>query len=110
VDAGNFKGVQEVDNLGVNISCDVKRYVDFMHKNGFYAEGICHVGVDIVEEIDKISVGILKRFPNAVFFGGQLIFPKDSFVLRFLHNYTVFALQKRLYRQGVPFVILPIRV
>ncbi len=110
VDAGNFKGVQEVGNLEVNITSDVKRYVDFMHKNGFYAEGICHVGVDVVEEIDKISAGILKRFPNAVFFGGQLIFPKDSFILRFLHNYTVFALQKRLYRQGVPFVILPIRV
>lgn len=110
VDAGNFKGAQELDNLEVNITCDVKRYVDFMHKNGFYAEGICNVGVDVVEEIDKASIGILKRFPNAVFFGGQLIFPKDSFVLRFLHNYTVFALQKRLYRQGVPFVILPIRV
>jgi Amino acid permease len=110
VDAGNFKGIHEVDKLEANITCDVKRYADFMHKNGFYAEGICHVGVDVVDEIDKISAGILKRFPNAVFFGGQLIFPKDSFVLRFLHNYTVFALQKRLYRQGTPFVILPIRV
>jgi hypothetical protein len=52
----------------------------------------------------------LQRFPNAIFFGGQLIFPHDSFMLRFLHNYTVFTLQKRLYREGIPFVILPIRV
>ena len=110
VDAGNFKGAHEVENLEANVKSDMKRYVDFMRKNGYYAEGIPVVGVDVVEEVNTISAEILKRFPNAVFFGGQLIFPKDSFILRFLHNYTVFALQKRLYRQGVPFVILPIRV
>jgi amino acid transporter len=110
VDAGNFKGVHEVENLESNVKSDMKRYVDFMRKNGFYAEGLSVVGVDVVEEVNQIAAGILKRFPNAVFFGGQLIFPKDSFILRFLHNYTVFALQKRLYRQGIPFVILPIRV
>jgi hypothetical protein len=110
VDTGNFKGVHEVKNLETNIKNDLKRYVDFMHKNGFYAESMSVVGVDVVEEVNQIAVGILKRFPNVVFFGGQLIFPKDSFILRFLHNYTVFALQKRLYRQGIPFVILPIRV
>ena len=110
VDAGNFKGVNEVENLESNAKSDIRRYVDFMQKNGYYAEGISVVGVDVAEEIDEVAPEILKRFPNAVFFGGQLIFPKDSFILRFLHNYTVFALQKRLYRQGVPFVILPIRV
>jgi amino acid transporter len=110
VDAGNFKGVHEVENLEATVKSDMRRYVDFMQKNGFYAEGISVVGVDVVEEVNRIAPEILKRFPSAVFFGGQLIFPKDSFVLRFLHNYTVFALQKVLYRQGVPFVILPIRV
>jgi hypothetical protein len=68
------------------------------------------MGVDVVEQINNAAVEILKRFPNAVFFGGQLIFPKDSILLPLLHNYTVFALQKKLYRQGIPFVILPIRV
>lgn len=110
VDAGNFKGVHEVENLESNVKNDMKRYVDFMRKNGFYAEGISVVGVDVAEEISQIAPEITKRFPNVVFFGGQLIFPKDSFILRFLHNYTVFALQKILYRQGIPFVILPLRV
>jgi len=110
VDTGNFKGVDEIQHLESHIKSDIKRYTDFMQKNGYYAEGLSVVGVDIVEEVDKISEGVLKRFPNAVFFGGQLIFPQDSFVLRFLHNYTVFALQKKLYRKGVPFTILPIRV
>jgi hypothetical protein len=89
---------------------DIARYVNFMHKQGFYSEGTFRVGTDVVEEVNSIAPEILKRFPNAVFFGGQLIFPKDSLILRFLHNYTVFAMQKKLYREGIPFVILPIRV
>lgn len=110
VDVGNFKGAQEVQNLEAEAQKDVKRYVKFMNKQGFYAEGIYKIGVDVIDEVEKCAPEILERFPNSVFFGGQLIFPKDSFVLRLLHNHTVFALQKRLYRQGIPFVILPIRV
>lgn len=110
VDAGNFKGAQEICNLESQVKGDLDRYVKLMNKNGFYAEGVCVVGVDIIDGVTGVVPGILERFPQAIFFGGQLIFPRDSFMLRFMHNYTVFALQKRLYRQGVPFVILPIRV
>lgn len=110
IDTGNFKGVNQIENLEAKVKRDITRYVDFMQRNNYYAEGKSVVGVDIVEEIDKIAANIIKRFPNAVFFGGQLIFIKDSFISKFLHNYTVFALQKRLYQQGIPFVILPIKV
>lgn len=110
IDTGNFKGVHQIENLEAKVKSDITRYVDFMQRNNYYAEGNSVVGVDVVEEIDKVAADIIKRFPNAVFFGGQLIFIKDSFISKFLHNYTVFALQKRLYRQGIPFVILPIRV
>ena len=110
IDTGNFKGVNQIENLEAKVKRDITRYVDFMQRNNYYAEGKSAVGVDIVEEIDNVAADIIKRFPNAVFFGGQLIFTKDSFISKFLHNYTVFALQKRLYRQGIPFVILPIRV
>jgi amino acid transporter len=110
LDAGNFKGTQEVDRLKAQVQDDLSRYVNFVRKQGFQAEGISVMGTDVVEEVALLAPGILERFPNSIFFGGQLIFPKDSFVLRILHNYTVFALQKRLYWHGLPFVILPIRV
>ncbi|MFA7653016.1 MAG: APC family permease [Candidatus Omnitrophota bacterium] len=110
VDAGNFKGKAEVGKVEAEAKSDIARYVNFMHKQGFYSEGVFKVGTDVVEEVSGIAPEILARFPNVVFFGGQLIFPKDSLILRFLHNYTVFAMQKKLYREGIPFVILPIRV
>ncbi len=110
VDAGNFKGAEEIEHLRTQIKSDLDRYIDFMQKNGYYAEGFYSIGVDIVEEIAQITLKILGRFPNPVFFGGQLIFPKDSFLSRLLHNYTVFAVQRRLYNKGIPVVIMPIRV
>ncbi len=110
VDAGNFKGAEEVDNLTVQIQKDVDRYVEFMHRQGRYAEGLSYVGVEVIEEIEKIGPEIRRRHPNAVFFGGQLVFPKESVFNRWLHNYTVFAMQQRFYQDGIPFVILPIRV
>jgi hypothetical protein len=110
VDAGNFKSPEEMDSLQSKIHGELDSYIKFMNKHGHYALGFSSIGVDVVEEVEKIANNIIKNYGNVVFFGGQLVFPKDSLILRFLHNYTVFALQKRLYRQGIPFVILPIRV
>ena len=66
--------------------------------------------MDIVQEAVDLAPKILEKFPQSVFFGGQLVFPNDSWLIRFLHNYTVFALQRKFYLRGIPFVILPIRV
>ncbi len=79
VDAGNFKGLAEIDHLRARIKSDLDRFIDFVQRNGYYAEGFSSIGVDVVEEIAQITLRILQRFPNPVFFGGQLIFPKDSF-------------------------------
>ena len=110
IDAGNFKGEEEIENLKNHVKTDLDHYVDFMKRQGYYAEGFPVIGVDVVEGVNKITPQIIQRFPNSVFFGGQLLFEKDSFWAPLFHNYTVFTLQKRLYRQGVSFVILPIRV
>lgn len=110
LDAGNFKGAHEVDRLKMDTDKNVKQYVAFMNKHGYYADGIGVIGVNIVDEAAQLAGKILERFPNAVFFGGQLIFEKESFITRLFHNYTVFTLQKRLYPMGIPFVILPVRV
>ena len=110
IDAGNFKGKEEIENLGKHVKNDLDRYVNFMKRQGYYAEAVSAVAVDVVDEVDQITPRIVERFPNAVFFGGQLLFEKDTLFAPLFHNYTVFAMQKRLYRQGIPFVILPIRV
>ena len=110
VDAGNFKGISEMESLKKQVNLDLDRYVNFMNQQGYYAEEISVIGVDVVDQVAQITPQIVEKFPNAVFFGGQLLFTKDSLFAPLFHNYAVFSIQKKLYRQGVPFVILPIRI
>jgi amino acid transporter len=110
VDAGAFKGVAEIEHLRTRSKQEADRYVEFMRRNGYYAEAVTSVAIDIVEEVTQLAPKVLARFPHAVFFGGQLVFARDSFLSRWLHNYTAFAIQRRFYHQGIPIVILPVRV
>ncbi len=110
VDAGNFKGADEVHNLEEHIREECNRYVDLMRREGYYSEAYTSVGTDIADEIAKLSPQIIKKFPQSIFFAGQLIFADESFLTRLLHNNIVFAIQKRLYRQGIPFQVMPFRV
>ncbi len=110
IDAGNFKGSEEVDRLQTHIQKEINQYVEFMRRHGYYSEGVCSLGIDIVDQVSGIAPKIQERFPQAVFFGGQLVFPKDTVLSRWLHNYIAFSVQRRFYRQGIPFMILPIRV
>ena len=110
IDAGVFKGAKEIEGLKAQVSKDIDTYVKLLSSRGYYAEGFTSVGTDVVEEITKLAPEILKKFPNAVFFGGQIVFPNDSVLTRWLHNYTVFASQRKLYAEGIPFVVLPIKV
>jgi len=110
VDAGVFKGLEEMEALKTHIQADLDHYVKFVRDRGLYAEGVSAVGVDVVEEVVKLAPEIRQRFPKAIFFGGQLVFPNETFFTRLLHNHIVFAVQRQLYRQGVAFVIMPIRL
>jgi len=110
VDAGNFKGTEEIERLRQHNATEVERYVQYMRRSGFFAEGMSGIGTDIVTEVVELAPQVMQKYPNAVFAGGQLVFPEDRFVYRLLHNYVVFAIQRRLYQAGYPFLVLPIRV
>jgi amino acid transporter len=110
IDAANFKGTEEIEKLKLHVSHELDKYVKLMQSQGFYAEGISAIGTDAVEEICETAKKIQEKYPNAVFFGGQMVFPKDTFFSRLLHNYTTFAVQRKFYQQGIPFIIMPVRV
>ena len=110
LDAGNFKGAAEVENLREHSRVEVERYVGYMSRRGFYSEAHIALGTDIVEEAAKLCDIIAEKFPLAQFFAGQLVFKDESMVTRWLHNHTVFELQRRLYQNGRAMLILPIQV
>jgi hypothetical protein len=110
IDAGNFKGADEIENLGSFVRNETSKYVDYMQDHGHYAEAYFSIGTDVVDEVNKLVPSIRAKFPDIVFFGGQLVFTNETIMDRWLHNYTVFAVQQNLYVHGIPFVILPVKV
>ena len=110
LDAGNFKGAAEVENLRRHVAAEGERYGAYLRARGLHAEARFAIGTDVVEEATNLCASLRQRYPNSQFFAGQLVFKDDSFLTRLLHNYTVFALQRRFYRNGWPMLILPIRV
>lgn len=110
IDYDIFKGADEVAKLEEKTKEDVQKYIDFMRKMGYNADGFTSTGMDVIEEILKIAPKIREKYPNSIFFGGQLVFEKETLMNRILHNYTSFEIQKKLYQQGVQFVLLPIKL
>jgi len=53
---------------------------------------------------------VLRGFPRATFFAGQVVFQRERWYDAILHNQTAFAIQKRLQWAGMTMVILPVRV
>jgi hypothetical protein len=61
-------------------------------------------------EIMRLSKEAAAKFPNNIFFAGQLLFLNETRVTRWLHNHTALALQQKFFLANLPFVVLPIRV
>jgi TRAP-type C4-dicarboxylate transport system substrate-binding protein len=88
----------------------VNRYVAYMRQEGFYAEAHFALGTDVADVAANLCATVAQRFPQAQFFAGQLVFKDENLLTRWLHNHTVFELQRRLYQNGWPMLILPIQV
>jgi len=110
IDTGNFKGSGAVDALRDHCIESLQQYVDLGRRLGMPSSSFLAVGTDAVDELEHTCLEIARKFPKSTFFAGQLVFQKDTWLHRFLHNQTAYSLQRRLQWAGVPMVILPTRV
>ncbi len=110
VDAGNFKGVADIEALRAYTEKESKRYVNFATARGYGSKAFTSIGYDVTGEVMKLAREAAGQFPNHVFFAGQLLFTNETNVTRWLHNHTVSTLQRRFFLSNLPFVVLPIRV
>lgn len=111
IDTGTFKGPDEVDALRANRRAELARYVTFARqKMGWPADADSIIGTDVVDELDRLCREVYLRFPRAVFFAGNLIFREPTWWNRLLHNETAHAVQRRLEFDGLPMVIVPVRL
>jgi len=110
VAAGNFKGAADIEALRTHTEEEVARYVRWAHAHNYGSKAYTGIGNDVTSIVMKIAKNAAEEFPNHVFFAGQLSFANETYLTRWLHNHTVFILQRRFFLANLPFVILPIRI
>jgi amino acid transporter len=110
IDSSTFKGAEEIENLKRATEENLKSFVEYANCLGWPAEYRYSVGVGLLDEIEKLCKSVAKEFPRVMFFAGKLVFEREHFVSRVLHNQTPYALERRLQFEGMHLIILPVRV
>jgi amino acid transporter len=110
VDSGTFKGIAEMEALKASVAKDLMKYVKVTRQHGLPAEYRTNVGTDVVDCATDLVESTVKEFPKSTVFSGKLVFRREHPFQKVLHNETANAIQRRLQWDGIPTVILPIRV
>jgi len=111
IDAGTFKGHEEMAALDLQTVEHLEKYVEFARtRMGWAADHDHSLATEAVAELERLCREIHLRFPRSVFFAGKLIFRHESWWQRILHNETAHAVQRRLEFDGLTMVVLPIRM
>jgi hypothetical protein len=110
LDSGNFKGTEEVERLRADRQRIIDQFVLLARSLGLAAGGEFTLGTDPVDESTKLAQRIREKFPKSVFFAGKLLFEAEKWYFPLLHNETAFAISRRLQLQGIPTVVMPIRI
>jgi hypothetical protein len=105
-----MKGVQEVERLREQTKESLRSYVDLAHRFGLAAESRMAIGTDVLDEGVELCSAIAAEFPRSIVFLGKLIFERERFFQRILHNETAYQLQRRLQFAGLDAMVLSVRV
>ncbi len=110
LDSGTFKGSEEIHRLEAESEVSLRKYVSWARAHGLRADYRRGLGTEAVATMEDICCKVAEEFPRSIVFMGKLIFRKEKWYHRFLHNETALAIQRRLQFAGVPAMVLPIRV
>ncbi|HEY6854053.1 MAG TPA: hypothetical protein VI139_07390, partial [Gemmatimonadales bacterium] len=110
IDSASFVNVQAVDEVRDRTAADLRRYVELAAGLGLAADSRMAVGTETVAVAADLCGQIAKEFPRTLFFAGKLIFQRERWYQRVLHNETAYQLQRRLQFAGLNAMVLPVRV
>jgi amino acid transporter len=110
IDSATMKGVEEVEHVRTVTEESLRRYVDLAARLGMNAEYRMAVGTEAVAEAERLCLEIGREFPRAIFFAGKLVFEREKWFQRLLHNETAYQLQRRLQFAGLNAMVLPVRI
>jgi hypothetical protein len=107
VDSAALRSQEQLDRVKSRAQETVGRYVDLAHRLGLAAAGRVTVGADTVLELERHCIAVTRTFPDVTFFSGKLVFGRERFYHRWLHNDTAEELHRRLQPHGLTLVVIP---
>jgi amino acid transporter len=110
IDSAAMKGVEEVDRVRLRTRESLEQYVDLAHRLELASDFRMEVGTEATAVAEQLCVDLSKEYPRAVFFAGKLVFQRERWYQRFLHNETAYQLQRRLQFDGLNAMVMPVRV
>jgi amino acid transporter len=110
IDSASMKGQEEVDAVERQTRAGLEKYVALAQRLGLAAAYRMAVGTEAVAEGQKLCLAVGREFPRALFFAGKLVFEREHWYQRVLHNETAYQLQRRLQFAGLNAMVLPVRV
>ncbi|WDZ94917.1 APC family permease [Herbaspirillum sp. WKF16] len=110
VDSHAYGGEGAVEQMRAEANATLQFFVDFCRSHGMAASSKLGFGTDAVQEVTRLCFEVSKEYPNAIFFTSKLIFERDNWFIRLLHNQAALAVQRRLHFDGLQMVILPMKV
>lgn len=110
VDSQSFGGREDLAAMKVEANASLSYFVNFCNSKGWAAKSYLSFGTDPIDEFTRLAERVLKEFPNAVFFTSKLIFQRENWMTRLLHNQAAMALQRRFHLRGMQMVILPMKL
>ncbi len=110
IDSGEFKGEQAVADLSTRTEEMLRQYLRLAAGLGIPATYRFALGIDPVEEAEALCLEIARQYPRSTFFAGKMIFERERWYQRILHNETALAIQKRLQWAGKTMVTMPVRL
>ena len=109
-DSGTFKGTAEVEAQRRTIDESAQKYVELARSLGWNSACRTGEGLDPVHEATRLCIELSHEYPRVVFFAGKLIWKRETWMQRILHNETAYQVERRLHWKGLAMSVLPVRV
>ena len=109
IDSATFNS-KEVEEVRHRTRTALDEYQALAQRLGIAATTRMAVGTETVAEVEKLATTVGREFPRSVFFAGKLVFQKERWYQRLLHNESAYQLQRRLQFAGLDVMVLPVRV
>ena len=110
VDSHSYGGNEDMKLMQMEANVALTYFVNFCNSKGWAAKSYLAFGTDPIDEAIKLAQQVREQFPNCIFFASKLVFERENWLIRLLHNEAALAIQRRLHLQGLQMVILPMKI